>query len=315
MKINEMFSSKTLNNSKKRITNTLRISISLVFIIIASFSFSSCKNETKYTYDKYEDISYGNFERQTLNLYLPKQRSGTIGLIVVIHGGAWIGGDKNDCNQNLDKWCETYGYATAAINYHYISSEFSCNDIMQDIALSLNKIKEFATSKNYNIEKAMLVGSSAGGHLSLLYAYKHSNMASIKPVAVANYSGPTDLTDKNYYENNENGLNYLELFSNLCHEEFTLDNYLSKTMQEKLLEYSPVNYVNESSVPTLICHGDIDDIVPYSNAVILKEKLDSFNIKSDFLSYKNSGHSLSGDKKQSKKNKILFEEYANNYLE
>lgn len=236
-------------------------------------------------------------------------------MIFIIHGGAWIGGDKNDCNKNLDKWCKTYGYAIAAINYHYISSEFSCDDIMQDIAMSLNKIKEFAKDKKYNIEKTMLVGSSAGGHLSLFYAYKYANVASIKPVAVANYSGPTDLTDVNYYINNENASGYLELFSNLCHNNFTIDNYLTGDMQEKLLEYSPVNYVSESSVPTLICHGDIDDIVPHSNAVTLKEKLDLFNVKSDFLSYKNSGHSLSGDKKQSKKAKILFEEYANNYLE
>lgn len=291
------------------------IGVLVISVCIAGcFTLTACESKDNYSYEKYENIAYGDYERQTLNLYLPDGRTGTLGLILVIHGGAWIGGDKNNCDKDLDKWCKEYGYATAAISYHYISEEFCCDDIMQDIALSLDKIKEFAATKGVNIEKVMLAGSSAGGHLSLLYAYKHADMASVKPVAVANYSGPTDLTDSNYYIGNENGLGYLDLFSKLCHTTFTADNYLNEEMQAKLLEYSPIDFVGERSVPTLICHGDIDDIVPHSNAVTLKARLDQYNIKSDLLTYKNSGHSLGGDKKQSKNAKKLFGEYAKAYL-
>lgn len=295
----------------KKLLNIIRICIIVISIICCSFVAWSCK---KKSYTKYEDIPYGNYERQTFNLYLPDGRTGTLGLILVIHGGGWSGGDKSYYNTKLEKWCKEYGFATASINYHYISNEFSCDDIISDIALSLDKIKEFASTKGVNIEKALLTGNSAGGHLSLLYAYKYANMASIKPVAVANYSGPTDLTDVNYYVNNENALGYLDLFSRLCHVTFTIDNYLDDEMKQKLLEYSPVNYVSENTVPTLICHGDMDDIVPYSNALVLKKKLDTYGVKNDFVSYSNSGHSLSGDKKASKKANKLFESYAKNYL-
>lgn len=294
----------------KRLFKLTKIFIIIICFVCCSFIIS-CK---KYTYNKYENIAYGDYERQTFNLYLPDGRTGTVGLILVIHGGGWAGGDKSDCNKNLDKWCKTYGVATASINYHFISSEFSCDDIIDDIALSLDKIKEFALTKGVNIEKVMLAGNSAGGHLSLLYAYKYANRASIKPVAVANYSGPTDLTDVNYYINNENASGYLDLFSRLCHTTFTFDNYLDDEMQQKLLEYSPVNYVNESTVPTLICHGDKDNVVPYSNGVILKEKLNMYGVKSDFVSYSNSGHSLSGDKKSTERAKDIFASYVNTYL-
>ncbi len=299
----------------KRIFHIFSVFWTLLCIVGNGFAFSACEKRGTYSYDKYEDIAYGNYERQTLDLYLPEERTGTVGLIFVIHGGGWAGGDKRDCNKNLDKWCKTYGYATAAINYHYVSAEFSGDDILQDITLSLEKIKKLAAQKGVCIEKAMLVGYSAGGHLSLLYAYKHAETSPIKPVAVANYCGPTDLTDQHYYVDNENATGYLDLFSRLCHSTFNEDNYLTAAMQEKLLAFSPVGYITANAVPTLICHGEQDDIVPYSNATILKQTLDLYGVKNDFVSYPNSGHSLDGDKKQSEKAKQLFASYAKTYLE
>ncbi len=297
----------------KEFLHILSVLLALACIVGGILAFSACDRTEKYSYDKYEDISYGEHERQMLDLCLPSDCEGDVGLIFVIHGGAWIGGDKSDCTKNIDKWCGEYGYATAAINYHYISSEFSYDDIMEDIALSLEKIKSFAAEKGINIEKVMLVGNSAGGHLSLLYAYKYADTSPIKPVAVANYSGPTYLCDENYY-NNENAAGYLDLFSRLCHSTITEENYLDEDMQAALLGVSPVNYINQNTVPTLICHGEQDDIVPYSNSEILKQRLDFYGVKNDFVSYPNSGHSLGSDKKQSNEAKRLFAEYAKTYL-
>ena len=40
------------------------------------------------------NMVYGAGERQVLDLYLPRKAEGDIGLILFLHGGAWIGGDK-----------------------------------------------------------------------------------------------------------------------------------------------------------------------------------------------------------------------------
>lgn len=286
----------------------------MLFCVISScFIFSGCKEKANYTCEKFKDITYGEHERQTLNLYLPKEKNGDVGLILFIHGGAWIGGDKSCYDDELDYWCTTHGYATASINYHYITSQFNCNDIMQDIGSSLEKIKTLATEKNINIEKVMLTGSSAGGHLSLLYAYKHSDDSSIKPVAVANYSGPTDLTDSNYYSNKESTLSYLDLFSRLCGVTITNENFDTNEIHDIMLDMSPINHINGNTVPTLIFHGDKDDIVPYSNATTLNARLDFHGVKNDFVTYKNSGHGLD-NKKARKTAKKLFKEYAKTYL-
>lgn len=292
----------------------LVVIMAMLCLIVTSFSFSACEEKPKYAYDKYENIAYGTHERQTLNLYLPKEKSGTVGLILAIHGGGWMGGDKSYQDNDLDYYCKYYGYATASINYHFISDEFYCDDIMSDISLSLEKIKEMASAqRGLNIEKVMLMGGSAGGHLALLYSYKFAETAPIKPVAVADYSGPTDLTDESWYSW-ANGDDYLELFSRLCHDEISIENYLTAEKQSKLLEFSPINYVSESTVPTIILHAVEDDVVPYTNATRLKERLDQFGVKNDIVTFVNSGHSLGNDKKHQKEGKSLFIEYAQSFL-
>lgn len=276
--------------------------------------FSACGEKEKYSADKYTDVVYGEHERQRLDISLPKEKSGAVGLILCIHGGAWVAGDKSIYSDDLDKWSKVYGYAAAAINYRYASAEYFVDDLMEDIALSLIKIKEFAAEKGCNIEKVMLTGSSAGGHLSLLYAYKYADTSAIMPVAVADYSGPTDLTDGNYYANEQTALSYLELFAFLCGESFDKDNYLTPEKKEKMLSASPISYVSEKTVPTLICHGNADDVVPYSNAVTLKAKLDECGVESDFVTYNKSGHALGNDKKARKRARKLFIAYAEKYL-
>lgn len=287
--------------------------VAVVCTLYVGVCFSACGEKEKYSSDKYTDVVYGEHERQRLDISLPKEKNGAVGLILFIHGGSWVAGDKSVYSDELDKWSKVYGYAAAAINYCYASAEFFVDDLTDDIALSLIKIKEFAADKGYNIEKAMLTGSSAGGHLSLLYAYKYADISAIKPVAVADYSGPTDLTDDNYYVA-EQSLPYFELFSLLCGDSFDEENYLTREAKEKMLAASPVSYVNEKTVPTLICHGNADNIVPYSNAVALKAKLDECGVRNDFVTYNKSGHSLGGDEKARKKAQKLFISYAEKYL-
>lgn len=297
-----------------KILKNWAVCVLIICMFYSCFFVSACSGKPKYTACEYIDVVYGDYERQRLDLYLPEEKSGSVGLILVIHGGAWMGGDKS-YQKNMDYYCKYYGYATSAINYHFISDEFYCDDIMNDISLALAKIKEMAyIEKGLNIEKVLLMGNSAGGHLSLLYAYKYAEVAPIKPVAVANYSGPTDLTDNNYF-NGENGGSYFDLFSKLVHADISLSNYLTADIQKKLLEYSPINYVTNNTVPTLICHAIEDDVVPYSNATTLKNRLKECGVKCDLVTYKNSGHSLGNDKKHKKEARKLFVEYAKKYLD
>lgn len=262
----------------------------------------------------YADLAYGEHERQKIDLYIPKNTDGEAGLILMIHGGAWVGGDKSAYSEKIKEWAEK-GYAAATVNYRYLSYEIGFDDILDDIESALHLIKEKGEEKGVNISKMLLSGHSAGGHLSMLYAYSRKNSSPIAPVAVVNDSGPTDMTDPNFY--NENATDDLRnLFTAIASlvygEELTIDKtYLA---YDKLREMSPINYIDADTVPTVINHGMKDDIVPYSNAVSLDAKLTECGVTHIMNPYPNSGHSLESDPESSAKASEYFAEYVDNYL-
>ena len=265
------------------------------------------------------NTAYGEHSRQVVDIVLPKEK-GETGLVLMIHGGAWISGDKEAYSSALT-YCADLGYAGAALNYRYASDDIHIPDILDDINSALAVIKAESAKKGFTINKVLLTGASAGAHLSLLYAYSKAESAPVKPVAVVSNSGPADLTDPGYYQGNALGdlNNMLTLMGYLTGVVITADEFNSKSgnyegFEKKLLEYSPVSYVSSATVPTIINHGDSDKIVPYRNAVELDRLLTENSVTHDFITYRNADHDLSGDKEAAEKSQELLLKYAKTYL-
>lgn len=256
------------------------------------------------------DISYAEYgERSLLDIAFPKHNKET-SLIIFIHGGAWVGGSKSSWAKD---WSNKYndGYIYAAINYRYINEKYHCDDMLNDIQRATLKIKEICEDKDYHINKVAYFGQSAGAHLSLLYSYKMRDVCPFEIGFVSSMCGPTDLTDEKYISETVLGNGYYELVSYLTG--ITIDETNFSTSKEELLKCSPINYVNKAC-PTIICHGDEDEIVPYSNAESLKNKLTEANVKHDFFCYSGSGHGLDKSKEIDKEYNETFKEYKAKYL-
>ena len=262
---------------------------------------------------KMENVSYGTHERQVLDLYLPENLSDVTGLVLCIHGGAWIGGDKSAYTESAKDLCKNMNIATATINYRYLSPDVSMYEIIDDVDAAVAKIREIGKENGTDINKMLLTGHSAGAHLSMLYAYSRADTAAITPAAVANFSGPTDLNDKNYFIDNDLGTdNVLMLVSYATGRMITLENFEER--KDEIDRVAPLYYVNENTVPTIICHGMKDTIVPYSNAVSLDAKLTQYGVTHDFISYPNSGHGLESDREQAGYAEELMVKYLNEYV-
>ncbi len=264
-------------------------------------------------YKEYKNLSYGQHERNVMDLYIPDETGDTTGLILFIHGGAWIGGDKSAYTENAKDCCKKYKVAAATINYRYLSGTVTMADIIDDIDAAVTKIKEKGKENSTDINKMLLTGQSAGGHLSMLYAYTKAETAAITPAAVSNYCGPTDLNDPNFLTESELGTdNVLLLISYATGKSVTASNIDS--FRTEIAAVSPLTYVNESTVPTIINHGMKDTIVPYSNAVSLDEKMTQYGVTHIFNSYPNSGHGLDSDKSNDEYAYSLAEQYLNEYV-
>ena len=295
----------------------IRCAVATILSLIFLCNALSCKKLPKTiisetdTYYSYINISYGDHERHYLDLVIPKGESVSQGMILYIHGGGWIGGDK-DAFLDILKEDAKRGYISAAINYRYANgNNVTCEDILDDIDAALGEINIISINEGISVDKVMLVGISAGAHLSLMYAYTRDDAAPIKPVAVASFVGPTDLYDSNFYTTTyrEDVKMMISMISGADIVNGNITDY-----EEQLVNASPINYVDENTVSTIICHGTADELVPYSNATNLYKLLCEYGVECELITFDNSGHGLESDPEASEYAERRFYEFAEKYL-
>ena len=266
-----------------------------------------------------KNIRYGTHERHAFDIAFPCGATGDVDLVLIIHGGGWTAGDKSVYSGEIEKIAEG-GVVSATMNYRYASENVSCLDILDDITAALAKIKEVAAQKGIKISRALLTGLSAGGHLSLLYAYARADEAPIRPAAVVEQSGPADMfsdeaVEKFIYDNEAGGSDEIFLlFSKCCGVKTNEENRKSPEVLEAARKASPVCFVDENTVPTVICHAVNDRIVPYCNATALEKELEKHGVTHDFVSFPTSGHCLEKDPDSTAEMWRLTWEYINKYL-
>jgi len=267
----------------------------------------------------YFDTKYGDNARHYFDLYIPKDKK-IVGIVLMLHGGAWMGGDENEFAGRLEQVAKA-GYAGVAVRYRYIDENVNLDDIMDDIEQAMGLVKEIGDSHGVEISGFLSTGGSAGGHLSLHYAYSRADSSPIPPKAVASYCGPADLADEYYYYNEElqanNGIGDKETVAEILgYASGYPHTYATRAEAKEALKFvSPIYYIDENTVPTIINHGVKDDIVPYRNAVDLDAKLTEYGVEHVFNSYPTSGHGLELDAENMALAEQLLWEYIEKYLD
>ena len=149
---------------------------------------------------------YQKNERNVYNLYIPysslKRKKRHNGIILMIHGGSWIEGKKEDVESFTSRYAKQ-GYITAAIGYTVLSdkyTEYNIFRIMDEISACIKSIKKELKSQEFDETKLELAigGVSAGAHLALLYGY--TNKENIIPIKfLINVVGPISLEIPYWY--------------------------------------------------------------------------------------------------------------------
>lgn len=249
----------------------------VLFLILTGCKKDQLNEQGGLTSAEVLDLKYGDHPSQTLDIYLPQNRNSQIKTIILVHGGFWLAGDKSEMTA-IAKQFRDKGYASAAINYRLTRT--SENNIHPAQVNDLGKAIEFIRSKSAEWDIAAddlaLVGTSAGGHIALLYAYAHDANNRVKTVIAL--AGPTDLVSiENASPQQEQILRWF-LGSDIKSSPFIYQ------------QASPLFHVNAGSKPTLLLHGKLDELVPYDQSVKLKIKLDEFGVKNRLVTYENLGH-------------------------
>ncbi len=259
--------------------NVFLISLSLLFLLNACKKSDS--GSTGIAGQVLTNVSYGVDAKHKMDLFLPANRSATTTkVMILIHGGGWTSGDKSD----FATWIDTLrkripDYAIININYRLgtlpSSNPFPTQEL--DVKAAVEFI--YANRVTYQIgDKFVLMGASAGGHLSLLHAYKYTSPVKIK--AVVDFFGPTDMVDM--YNNPG------------TYPPLSIALLLSGTPTSNPIMYqqsSPINYVSATTCPTIIIQGGIDPLVnATTQSLALKTKLASFGVVNQYVLYPTGGH-------------------------
>lgn len=241
--------------------------------------------QTDHIARKMFDLPYATISpTQKLDIYWPAEGNGPFPVIMSIHGGAFMGGDKRDLQLMPMLEATKRGYAVVSINYR-LSGEATFPALVQDVKAAIRWVRAQAQLYLFNPERIATWGGSAGGYLSLM-AGVSAGVPELEDLTLGNTSqpcnvqavvdwfGPTDflLMDAQLAESG------IAPDAEQAHSGATSPESL--LLGQKITEVSdlvrianPETYIHPGLPPFFIQHGENDDTVPHQQSVNMAAKL------------------------------------------
>lgn len=234
------------------------------------------------------DVPYADEDaRQMLDIYLPNEGEGPFPLIVFIHGGGWVSGDKRENTMPGVFKFPSQGYALACLEYRLVP-DVRWPEPFEDVRAAIRFLRAHAAEYNLKADKIAIMGNSAGGHLACMTAamagrpmlqgrrYGNLDQSDAVQCLVSIYS-PTDLyqcdlCDRTTSEDQamatggmaargDNGEKGMGKPQNQLVGASCIDNPVLAAAA------SPITYVNADFPKALFMQGIQDHVVPYGQAV------------------------------------------------
>ena len=113
---------------------------------------------------RFDDIPYGPYPENMLDVYCPEGTDGPLPTIISIHGGAWFYGSK----EKYSHYClKLAARGFAVVNFDYrLAPEYKYPSPLEDCCKVLEWILAHGAQYHIDINNLFLVGDSAGGQLA-----------------------------------------------------------------------------------------------------------------------------------------------------
>jgi acetyl esterase/lipase len=234
-----------------------------------------------------------------VDFYLPPNTGKQTAIVINIHGGGWNHGIKE--SQTGFSTFFKVGFAVANIEYR-LTGQATAPAAVEDTRCALIYIIRNAKALNVDVNKIVIMGGSAGGHLALMAGLLANNplfdkncigTEKIKVAAIIDKYGITDVWDWAYGKNStsKSAKNWLGNFAK--------DSSFAASV-------SPIHYISKNSPPIFIVHGDADPTVPYQQSINLHEKLLALNVKTEFVTVVGGLHGKFEKEKNNEINKAII---------
>ena len=197
--------------------------------------------------------------------------SGDVPVLLVIHGGGWVAGDKSHITSHAYR-IAAEGFAVLSINYR-LAPRYPFPAQLEDVYAALRYIDQNADSLRIDRSRIGVWGYSAGGHLAAL-ASVYPQPGTPRPVVCVAGGAPCD-------------------FTRIPARSTALAAFLGGPRAEREETYtiaSPATHASADDPPMFFINGDSDLLVPQANSMKLRKRLDEAGVTTAVYTAKFQGH-------------------------
>lgn len=260
-----------------------------------------------FTYKVVEDcVIKADVYRETDNRMCP--------VIVFIHGGALIGGRRNDPLIIIETLANA-GYAVVSIDYR-LAPETKLKNIIEDIYDAISWVRETGPALfNIDPNRIGIVGNSAGGYLTLMSGF----IIDPPPKALVSFYGYGEIDGPWYCKPDPfycqqplviesaaraavgirmiseiSQPNNRKLFYLYCRQQGSwpkeVTGYDPEIEPNAFDPFCPIRNITIQYPPTLLLHGDEDTDVPYEQSLAMAKKLAVVGVPHQLITLLGKGH-------------------------
>jgi acetyl esterase/lipase len=212
------------------------------------------------------------FRPLLLDLYLPAAGPDPAPLVVFMHGGGWLRGDRSMVSPSFASWqpgpltrLAADGFAVASVDYR-LSGEARFPAQLEDVSAAVDWLAGQAGQYGFDADRIVLWGESAGAHLAALLGLRS---AGSRVRGVVDWYGPADLIALDEQVGAAGALTDDPLDS----REARLLGAPVGQVPELARAASPLSQVRAGAPPFLIAHGTADRMVPFAQSEALTAAL------------------------------------------
>lgn len=237
------------------------------------------------------DVVFGTGGGRDLrcNVYHPPQSGGDRPAVLLIHGGAWVKGDRDQLH-GYGILLGRLGYVCVATEYR-LAGESKWPAQIYDVKAALRWMRANAGKLGIDPRKIAVSGNSAGAHLSLMLAATPnvtefegdggSPGVSTDVAACIAFYGPALLYRPATAESDTHALS--ERMKMLFGDGYTID---------AARKASPLEYARPGFPPTLLITGNADETVPPAASFRMYEALIAAGVRAELHVYSEMPHAF-----------------------